>query len=115
MYAIFEIIYGIPLHKNDQTETKWSKELEDAIDNEEDGFHTYYSGGSDCIPAVFGIEIGEFDEACHHVELNGLTITPSQKHRLEFDVLIKTLSKTLHTELAEKYGQPRVFFLATTS
>lgn len=113
MYTIFKVVYGVPLNKND-TKTKWSKELEDALDNQAEGFLTYYSGAGDTVPAAFGIELDEFDDACHHVELLELITKPAWPQWQLYGELFAQQTPKMQKEIA-KYGQPRVFFLFTTS
>ena len=120
MYAIAEIVYGIPLNTNKGSE-KWSEELELALDNEEfDGLMTFYSGG-DCPPAMFGVVLGEFDEACHHVDLDSLKLKPTTEDIMEYHRMFEALPETLQQEIVMKYGKPKgcgepwVFFLWSTS
>ena len=118
-YAIAHIVYGIPLQNADgYLKRRWSEELEEAIENEDEGFITPYSGSSEVTPAAFAVEIGTFDEACHHIEASTLkamlqpTFQVVDKWRDNF----KALSESLRTELSdEKYGEPRVFILWGTS
>ena len=114
MYAIVTVIYGIPLNANNKS-TKWSDELEDAIDNEEEGFISPYSGSSEKPPVAFGIPLDSFNEACHHVELTDVHIIPTSKEISQFDELWNKLPETLQLEIAQNYGHPRIFFLWSTS
>lgn len=121
MYTIFKIIYGVPLNTNWGEHTKWSQELQVAIANQNSGFLTYYSGAGPCIPAAFGIELGQFDDACHHVELFDLKFEATDQQRYDFQDYFHRLSPKLQKEV-ERLGKyenqlfvPRVFFLFTTS
>lgn len=60
MYSIAEVIYGVPLV---QKLYEWVDQNE-MWDAEDEGFLTYYHGGSDTTPGAFGIQIGGFDETC---------------------------------------------------
>jgi len=120
-YAIAHIVYGIPLQPaTGYLKRKWSEELEELIeaadDDEVDGFVLPYSGSSDSQQAAFGILLGEFDEACHHIELSELRLTPTEVEVNLFQKNFNNLTETIQEELSgEKYGVPRVFILWGTS
>lgn len=122
MYTIANVVYGIPLHRNDEgefsatmssfdeDEDMWSTELAEAIDREDPGFMVTYRGG-DTPSVAFGVKLGEFDEACHHTEVSTLTLTPSHEQMDEFNNLFNDLSDEVRAEINAKFGQPRVVFL----
>jgi hypothetical protein len=113
MYSIAKIIYGIPLSLD-----SWSHErteaIEDAIECEGDGFISYYSGLGSLKPAAFGIEIDSFDACTHHVDIVKLKLTPNGSVLDEFNRIYESLVPELKEGL-QIYGNPRVFFLWTTS
>lgn len=112
MYCIFTVVYGIPCHNNDHSHVR-SELIEEQAECESDGFFTVYSGNGDGTPIAFGIVLGEFDEACHHVEMYSIpTPTPAQIN--EFDRLYTVLDPEVKAAL-DQYGAPRVFFLAGSS
>ena len=118
MFAISEVIYGIPLVSNDAIVT-YSEELENFIDEEwtaESGvsFLSFYSGSGDQSPAAFGIQLDQFDEGCSYVNISDLTLIPSQEHVSQFKEAFEELSDDLKAELS-KFEGPRVFFLWSTS
>lgn len=113
MYAIATVFYGLPLNSND-TEIAKSPLLEENIEDESAGFNRLYSGGSNCEPTAFGIELSEFDEGCHHVELSDLKLEPTKAQYDEFTKLYNALEPELQEEL-KVYGEPRVFILWSTS
>jgi len=115
MYAICTVVYGIPLNSNDAN-IDWSEELENALDDDQyEGLETRYSGAGDCTPAFFGVELSEFNEACHHVEVSKLKLEPKQKDLDQYKLMYDQLPQTLQQEITSKYGQPRTFFLWSTS
>jgi hypothetical protein len=117
MYAIGHIIYGLPLKAADcrEADPEWSEELEEAMDDYEDGFHTPYSGSGEN-PAAFGVQLAMFDEACHHINLTDLVLTPTEEQKAEYARLFAGLTPDLQKELSAKsYGEPRVFILWATS
>lgn len=112
MYCIFTVVYGIPCHTNDYDHTR-SELVEEHIEIETDGFFSVYSGNGGQQPAAFGIIIGSFNEACHHVELSTIpTVSAGQIE--EFNKLYNALDHEVQAELF-RYGPPRVFFLAGSS
>lgn len=115
MYAIVNVVYGVPLHSVLGLDDSWSEELEELIESQEEGFLTPYSGSGDEMPAAFGVSIGEFDEACHHVELSKLRLKPTNTEDEEFTKLWERLEPVIQKEITDKFGEPRVFFLWSTS
>lgn len=115
MYAIPVVIFGLPLHTNERKQVEHSEALESALETDDAGFITYYSGGSDVAPQAFGVELCQFDEACHHVNVSTLVLKPNAKEKKTFNSLWASLSDELRKELTTNYGTPRVFILWTTS
>lgn len=113
MYAIANIIYGIPLISNDPDFSR-SDDLQEFIDEEGDGVQSLYSGAGGEQPAAFGVLIGEFDEACAFVEQSVYSASPSAEHVAEFNRLWANLSEE-DRALMEPYGAPRTFLLWSTS
>lgn len=87
--------------------------LTEAIVGEYDGFLTYYSGNGDT-PAAFGVSLDCFDEADAYNNIASLKLEPTDAQKREFDRLWDHVDVDLKPEI-EKYGQPRTFFLWTTS
>lgn len=113
-YAIATIIYGLPLVSNDFEDLNYSEELNEALENDDAGFHRFYSGGSNVDPAAFGVILGEFDEGCAYVDAHRLPLAPTPEQISEYVKLREPLSVALNEEL-DTYGEPRVFFLWSTS
>lgn len=73
----------------------------------------YCSSGGD--PLAFGVVLGQFDEACHHIELSDLSV-------FEIDPVQKQLVNSVYTKLPDdikqyvkKNGPPRLFMLRSSS
>jgi hypothetical protein len=111
MYCIFTVVYGIPCHNNERSHVR-SELIEEQAECESDGFFSPYSGKGDT-PIAFGIGLGEFDEACHHVEMFSVP-TPTPAQMGEFKKLYDALEPEVKAAL-DQYGAPRVFFLAGSS
>lgn len=109
-YAIFTIYYGFPL----SNQLGRSSDLSDLVEFEPEGLHTHYSGSADYTPAAFGVRLGEFNECCHHVEVDLLKLVATKEQLAEFQDLFKALSAEDRTLLL-KLGDPRVFFLVNSS
>lgn len=114
MYAIARIIYGVPLVSNDDTPLELPASVSEAVEDEEEGFLTYYSGSSDEPPAAFGVELGEFDEACAFVKPADLPLTPTAHHVAQYEALLATQPPERKACLAA-LGAPQVLFLWSTS
>lgn len=111
-YAIFTVFYGVPLVINNGGGR--SASLEEFVESEPNGVYTKYSGSADETPAAFGVPIGQFNECCHHVELRELQLVPTAKQKSEFFALFEALSPS-DTAMLNELGEPRVFFLVSTS
>jgi hypothetical protein len=108
-YARFTVMYGIPLHGNDPR----SADVEDLIENLE-GMYCPYSGSADESPAAFGVKLDDFDECSPYIDLAQLNLVPSPAQLKEFQKVWDAL-ETEEKELLAQFGEPRVFFLASTS
>lgn len=84
------------------------------MESELKGLHTHYSGGADETPAAFGVRLGEFNECCHHVEVNLLKLEATTEQMQEFQDLFKELPAE-DKKLLLDLGDPRVFFLVSSS
>lgn len=109
-------MYGIPLHRNEDNEgSEHSEEFKAFIEDfEGHGIESPYSGAGNISPCGFGITMGGFDDACHHVEVSELQLTPSPEQLVDYLNLVKNIP----TEILEEFngfGPARVFFLASTS
>lgn len=120
MYAIATVIYGIPLLNNKKSDREQrSLELqrligvrvddEDDFDYDEvdapDGFFIEEYGSG------FGIQMGEFDEGCHHVDASSLKLIPTDAQVKKYNKLFSKLPLSIQQELTTKFGQPRTYFL----
>ena len=114
MYAIAQVIYGIPLNSNDNENLDPTGVLTEAVEYEESGYLEYYNGGSDVPPRAFGVEISEFDECCHHIPLQDLRLRPTVDHLDQYQKLWNQQSPECQ-EALKKIGEPQVFILWTTS
>jgi hypothetical protein len=116
MYTIANLIYGFPLHNNTSNQLKWSDELEEAVNNEEPGFLTFYDGGLDVVPSAFGVIIKEFDVCVHHTDLYEIDLFPTDHQIQLFNDQLNNLTPTLQEEI-KKYGipYPRRFILWSSS
>ena len=110
-YAIFTVMYGVPLSSDT---TSRSELIEDLIEIDPTGLHAMYSGCASENPAGFGVVLDAFDEAGHHVELSALKLIPTAEQIEEYNHLFSTLSEEFQGAVKE-YGNPRVFFLISTS
>tara|TARA_R110000868_G_scaffold324272_5_gene585169 strand:- start:757 stop:1104 length:348 start_codon:yes stop_codon:yes gene_type:complete len=113
-YAIAHVIYGIPLNSNDD-EVKKSDELEDLIEDEPEGMLGYYSGSAPWIPTAFGVELHEFDECNHHIDLDTINLQPTAEQLAQFNTEWANLPAEIKEEIIKSYGLPRVFLLWSTS
>ena len=114
MYAIGNIIYGIPLNDNDN-DIEQPEILEVALEDEDpEGFMTFYTGSGDTIPSAFGIVLDGIDEACHHIDLATLKLVPTDAEQAQFEKLYNDLPQELK-DAVDVYGKPRTFILWSTS
>lgn len=116
MYAIGQIIYGLPLVANEDEDSPQERFeiLAEACQEECDGFLSYYSGASDESPAAFGVELGQFDECCAYIEAASLPLVPTPEQVAEYARLLDAQEPEVRKAL-ENLGAPRVFFLWSTS
>lgn len=112
-YAIFEIVYGIPLTSDDKL---LSTELKDIVDSEEhELIQSRYSGFSTQDPAFCGVSLGEFDECEPVIEVSKLNMTPTQDQIDEFNSAFNQMPAEVQQMIRDYGGEPRVFLLAFTS
>lgn len=74
------------------------------------GYRAYYRNG-DGVPAMCGVELGEFDEACDFVDPTTLPLQPSDEQRREAMALIERLPQQLR-DASPPVG---VYFIPTSS
>jgi len=119
MYAIANIIYGIPLVKTDE-ESKHSEALKDLLEESDNeageapSFISYYSGSAEVTPCAWGLELGYFDEGCAFVEADKLFMRPTNAQIAMVNEAFAALPEALRAEISE-YGPIRVFALWSTS
>ena len=112
-YAIFEIVYGIPLTSDDKM---LHAELQDVVNSEEyDLIHTRYSGFATQEPAFCGVSLGEFDECEPVIEVSKLNMAPTQDQIDEFNSAFNQMPAEVQQMIRDYGGEPRVFLLAFTS
>lgn len=112
MYAIANVIYGVPLTRG------YLAELADDMNNEgvqdsNDGYLKYYSGNSDYVPAAFGVELCSFDEATDYLEVEKLKLEPTDEDKKEFNRLLLELDEPFRNIIERE--TPSVFILWSTS
>jgi hypothetical protein len=113
-YAIATIIYGIPLDTYDADVTI-SEELSNLIEDQEGGFICLYRGNSDGPGQAFGIEVSEFDECNHHIDIKDLTFQPSLEQVKKLSDLLDALPNHIVDEMAKTFGPARTFLLWSSS
>lgn len=106
MYAIVDIVYGFQL-----TGETLSEDLEEAFDEELNGFEKPYSGGGDD-PRAFGVVLDSFEEG--HDDISSLRMEENDDDRAKLKKYLDALPDHLVQEI-ESFGPPRVFFLWGTS
>lgn len=111
-YAIARVIYGIPVDL-DFEELPEDHILREAVEEEYDGFLSYYSGSADT-PAAFGVEIDCFDEACFSIDISDLRLEPTEAQLRDYARLWEHLELEVKVEL-KRFGNPRAFILWSTS
>lgn len=137
-YTIAELIYGVPLmeeidlpfpkenhlcfphqHRKDLDGYPYqrrSEVLTDILDDRSNykiGFLTYYTGNSSIKPGAFGIHLTQFEVDDLFSEFEAY-LQISDETRKEFNALFQALPQHLQQEVSA-YGEPRLFFLWTTS
>lgn len=119
MYAIGQIIYGVPLCSNDfhaqHPATDENNPISEAVDNEEAGFLAYYSGSAEVSPYAFGVELGQFDECCSYVSVRNLPLQPTQEQRDQYQALYDQQPQEIKAVLDCIVQEPEVFILWSTS
>ncbi len=111
-YAIFTVCYGLPLSNGLGRDR--SVALRKLIDREPDGLFTMYSGSASETPAAFGVRLGGFNECCHHVDLAQIPTAPTEQQKKDYTALFAALSPR-DQDVLRTLGEPRVFFLASSS
>ena len=115
MYAIANVIYGIPLMIENGDEESMSDEFFEALDEDEGGFMTFYSGSGDFIPRAFGVMLDQLDECCHHIFLDEVALAPTADQEAEYQALWARHSPETQAQLLAHGAEPRVFILWSTS
>lgn len=118
-YAIVNVMYGVPLAGSSPSYER-PDELSDWIEDEavgdvrDCGVHTFYSGCSDIVPAAWGVPLKSFNECVHHTDgVDKLTAVPEDV-KARVDHAYANLDPDAR-KMLEPFGQPRVFFLWSTS
>ena|ERR1035437_7680600 len=106
MYAIVDVIVGVPMDK--EVSDAFSK-----LDIEPDtrGFEMLYSGGSDICPGFCGVRLDGFDEASYFVDLSKLNMIPTPTQLAKAEAAFKGLPIEVQ-RVAQKVG---VYFVWHTS
>lgn len=112
-YCIMNVMYGYPLRKDDDY-GDLPEELQAAVEEEVEGFTSYYSGSGE-MPVAFAVALDDFDEATAYVDVNQIQMSPTKAQEKElqenFDALPPEL-KVLVTRVVER---PIVFILPSSS
>ena len=104
-------MYGIPLHG--QGRQRRSDEVNELIENIH-GVYSPYSGNADENPAGFGVKLDGFDECESFINVADLNLVPTAEQLQEFQALWDALEAE-EQALISQYGEPRVFFLTSSS
>ncbi len=118
MYAIFNVIYGVPLTEKvykkiceleaDET-SNWNED-----DNKTCGFNTYYSGSSDVTPGFCGVELSDFDEGSDGIKLSSLDLVPTEEQKEQAHKDIEQLIKDF-PQFKDLIEEPAVWLIPSTS
>ena len=127
MYVIAHVLYGVPTPLDfdyyDAKEEEFFDEnpsgeyirvLENAFEQGQDGFLSYYSGNADVAPRAFGVFISQFNECGYSLDISELKLTPTPEIIAEYNKNYDALSQEMKDEI-NAFGQPRTFILWTTS
>lgn len=120
-YAIFGVMYGIPLTSEDNQDITDIRELMNEL--EPPGFESYYSGNADVEPCAFGVNLCDFDECVDHIKVSDLKLVPTQEQIDEYNGYVENLKQYLEDsdpDIASIYGrvkaiEPFVFFIPSSS
>lgn len=125
MYAIAQVIYGIPLdidfdnyysdienefHESGQD---YERLLENHFENCTPGFLSYYSGSSINIPRAFGVQIDKFN-GYQTVKVSKLKLVATQEVKQEYEQMLESLDIQTQREI-KTFGDPHIFLLWSTS
>lgn len=113
MESIANLVYGIPLNVR-RGDPEYSTELEELIENGEPGFLSLYSGHGPK-PRAFGVEMRSFNDCMVYAEFKPEYLTPSTAQKSFFDSSWAEIPEEIKKEMIEKFGEPRVFLLWSTS
>lgn len=113
-YACASVVYGYPLVSNDG-DVEYSADLEDLIESGEDGFLSFYSGSADQMPAAFGVEMDEFDEACAYIDARDMQLEPTDEQKEELKAMFDALDPAIQSEIQSICAEPFVFILWSSS
>lgn len=112
-YAIFEIVYGIPLTSDGK---QFSDELEEIVEsNQYKLIQSRYSGSASQTPTFCGVALGRFNECSPVIEVSKLNMTPTQDQMNEFISAFDQMPAEVQQMIRDYGGEPRVFLLSCTS
>ncbi len=114
MYAIANVIYGLPFPPDLPEEV--NDRLNEVSEIEAElgpCYLAYYSGSDTQQPRAFGVLLCEFDE-CQDVNIADLVLVPTQNQIDKFNNEYAKLDPEFK-ELLKDQGEPRVFILWSTS
>lgn len=114
MYSCATIIFGYPLVSN-RKNVGYSEDLEECIENREEGFQSYYSGSHDQPPAAFGVVISEMETVCAYTDLRTTRLEPTEAQKIKLNTLFNALDENLQKEIKGICPEPFAFVLWSTS
>lgn len=114
MYSCATIIFGYPLVSN-RKNVGYSEDLEDCIENSEEGFQSYYSGSHEQRPAAFGVVLSEMETVCAYTDLRTTRLEPTEAQKIKLDTLFNALDENLQKEIKSICPEPFAFVLWSTS
>jgi hypothetical protein len=132
-YAIFTVYYGVPLDPDKRGQAALilaenDPDFEDVADADDSdlrgyleeyvdgmaGFHREYDGSASDYPMAFGVELDGFDECEHHIELSSLKLQVTDDQKAQYQKQYDALQPE-YKKVVDVFGEPRVFFLVSSS
>jgi hypothetical protein len=110
--AILNVVYGIPLCSKFGQPIRMSEELQECIENEDDGFRQYYSAYDES-PTVFGVNLCNLHEG-GVAEVSEIRLEATSAELAEFQSKWDDLEEPVRDEL-NKLGSPRIFIIWSNS
>lgn len=108
MYACMTVVYGVSWEAG----CKATAILDEACDEELDGFEMPYNGGGDGW-GYFGVEVGGFDE-CGVTKIADVQLEPTLANIAQYKMWYDALSPDLQAAI-DKLGPPAMLIVPSTS